>query len=145
MLTLGELAKNTESTTVANANKDGFTKNQQAVLDNKALFMPNGSWVVDEMKDAPRADGFEWGMAAVPTLKEGGKQYAYTFLEHIWIPKEAKQQKQLKNSLPSSTLTRQLKSSLNTGLFNQLKVWSASYLLKNKSSIKSMTKVYYQV
>ena len=94
--TLGELAKNTESTTVANANKDGFTKNQQAVLDNKALFMPNGSWVVDEMKDAPRADGFEWGMAAVPTLKEGGKQYAYTFLEHIWIPKEAKQQKAAK-------------------------------------------------
>ena len=41
--TLGELAKNTEATTVANANKDGFTKNQQAVLDNKALFMPNGS------------------------------------------------------------------------------------------------------
>ena len=94
--TLGELAKNTEATTVANANKDGFTKNQQAVLDNKALFMPNGSWVVDEMKDAPRADGFEWGMAAVPTLKEGGKQYAYTFLEHIWIPKEAKQQKAAK-------------------------------------------------
>ena len=87
---------NTEATTVANANKDGFTKNQQAVLDNKALFMPNGSWVVDEMKDAPRADGFEWGMAAVPTLKEGGKQYAYTFLEHIWIPKEAKQQKAAK-------------------------------------------------
>ena len=94
--TLGKLAENTESTTVANANKDGFTKNQQLLLDNKALFMPNGTWVVDEMKDVPRAKGFEWGMAPVPSVKEGGDRYAYTFLEHVWVPKEAKHQKEAK-------------------------------------------------
>ena len=94
--TLGKLAENTESTTVANANKDGFTKNQQLLLDNKALFMPNGTWVVDEMKDAPRAEGFEWGMAPVPAVKDGGDRYAYTFLEHVWVPKEAKNQEAAK-------------------------------------------------
>ena len=37
--------------TVSNANaKDGFTINQQAVIDGKALFMPNGDWIVNEME-----------------------------------------------------------------------------------------------
>ena len=43
---LGELVKNVEPSTVANANPQSFTKNQQLILDNKALFMPNGTWVV---------------------------------------------------------------------------------------------------
>lgn len=58
---IGKLAKYTAPTTVANANDKDYTKNQQLILDNKALFMPNGTWVVGEMKDAPRAKGFEWG------------------------------------------------------------------------------------
>ena len=29
------------------ANDQDFTQNQQLVLDNKALFMPNGTWIVD--------------------------------------------------------------------------------------------------
>ena len=41
------------------ANDQDFTQNQQLVLDNKALFMPNGTWIVGEMAEAPRADGFE--------------------------------------------------------------------------------------
>ena len=45
--------------------------NQQLVLDNEALFMPNGTWIVGEMAQAPRADGFEWGMTALPALEEG--------------------------------------------------------------------------
>ena len=51
--TIGRLVKDyMEPNTVANANvKDGFTKNQQAVIDGKALFMPNGSWVVAEMEE----------------------------------------------------------------------------------------------
>ncbi|MBS4455398.1 carbohydrate ABC transporter substrate-binding protein [Tuanshanicoccus lijuaniae] len=94
--TLGKLAENTEPTTVANANSDGYTRNQQMVLDNQALFMPNGTWVVGEMKDAPRAEGFEWGMMPIPTAKEGGDRYAYTFLEHIWVPEGAKQKEAAK-------------------------------------------------
>ena len=56
------------------------------VLDNKALFMPNGTWIVGEMAEAPRADGFEWGMTALPAVKAGGDQYSYTWFEQAWIP-----------------------------------------------------------
>ncbi|MDO4432619.1 MAG: carbohydrate ABC transporter substrate-binding protein [Aerococcaceae bacterium] len=94
--TLGKLAQETEGTTVANANKDGFTKNQQLILDNKALFMPNGTWIVGEMKEAPRAEGFEWGMTAVPAIKEGGDRHAYTFVEQVWVPEAAEQKEAAK-------------------------------------------------
>lgn len=90
--TMGTLLENVEPTTVANANKQSYTKNQQLILDNKALFMPNGTWVVGEMKAAPRADGFKWGMTAVPAIEKGGKRYVYSFFEHIWVP-EASQNK----------------------------------------------------
>lgn len=82
-----KLASYVEPTTVANANGDNFLKNQQLVLDNKALFMPNGTWVVGEMADAPRADGFEWGFCALPAIDS--ERYSFTFFEQGWIPKEA--------------------------------------------------------
>ena len=61
---VGKLAQYVEPTTVANANGDNFKKNQQLVLDNKALFVPNGTWLPGEMAEAPRANGFEWGFTA---------------------------------------------------------------------------------
>lgn len=97
--TLVELAHHTESTTLANATPNDFTRNQQLILDNKALFIPNGTWVVDEMAEAPRAEGFEWGMTALPAMEKDGQQYAYTFIEHIWIPAEAKQKEAAKDFL----------------------------------------------
>lgn len=84
-----KLASYTNPTTPANANDNDFQKNQQLVLDDKALFMPNGNWVISEMKDAPRADGFEWGFTALPALKDGGERASYTFFEQIWMPKGA--------------------------------------------------------
>lgn len=87
---VGKLAKYTEPSTVGNANDSNYKKNQQLVLDNKALFMPNGNWVIDEMKEAPRADGFKWGFMALPAVKDGGDRYSFTFFEQIWSPKEAK-------------------------------------------------------
>ncbi len=48
--------------------------------------MPNGNWVIGEMADAPRADGFEWGFMALPAMEEGGDRYSYTFFEQCWIP-----------------------------------------------------------
>ena len=51
--------------------------------------MPNGTWIVGEMAQAPRADGFEWGMTAMPALEEGSMAYSYTFLEQAWIPSGA--------------------------------------------------------
>lgn len=79
----------TDPTTVANANGENYLKNQQLILDNKALFMPNGTWVSDEMKDAQRADGFEWGFMALPA-NESGDRYSYNYFEQVWIPSGAK-------------------------------------------------------
>ena len=84
-----KLASYTNPITPAQANDQDFTQNQQLVLDNKALFMPNGTWIVGEMAQAPRAEGFEWGMTALPALEEGGMGYSYTFLEQAWIPSGA--------------------------------------------------------
>lgn len=88
--TMEKLAAYTDKTTVANANNDNYLKNQQLILDNKALFMPNGSWVIGEMSKAPREDGFKWGFTGVPAMNEGGDVYSYTFFEQVWSPKEAK-------------------------------------------------------
>lgn len=87
---VGKLAQYTEENTVSNANKDGFTKNQQLILDNKALFVPNGTWLPGEMADAPRADGFKWGFTALPAVKAGADRYSTTFVEQIYIPEGAK-------------------------------------------------------
>ncbi len=86
---IAKLASYTEATTPAQANDQDFTKNQQLILDNKALFMPNGTWIVGEMAEAPRADGFEWGMTALPAVEVGGEAYSYTWFEQAWVPKGA--------------------------------------------------------
>ena len=84
-----KLASYTEKTTPANANDNDFRKNQQLILDNKALFMPNGSWVVAEMEETTPKD-FKWGVSAVPALTKDGKKAITTFTEQCWIPSEAK-------------------------------------------------------
>ncbi len=96
---VGKLATYTEPTTVANGNDKDYTKNQQFILDNKAIFMPNGTWVVGEMGEAPRADGFEWGMTALPAIEKGGDRYAFTFFEQMWIPAAAQNKDAAKDFL----------------------------------------------
>ena len=90
--TVGKLAQYVEPTTVGNANEEGFTKNQQLILDNKAIFCPNGTWLPGEMEDAPRADGFEWGFTAVPAVSADQKPSSFTFFEQMWIPAAAENQ-----------------------------------------------------
>lgn len=89
---VGKLAEYTEGTTVANANNDNFTKNQQLILDNKAIFCPNGTWLPGEMAEAPRADGFEWGFMAIPAVNEGGAGCSFCWFEQMWIPAAAQNQ-----------------------------------------------------
>lgn len=76
--------------TVGYANEQDFTKNQQSILDNKALFMPNGTWITGEMADAPRADGFTWGLTTLPAATDGGKRYLTTSVESVWMPSAAR-------------------------------------------------------
>lgn len=94
--TLEKLGEYTHPDTVANANPQDFTQNQQLILDNKALFMPNGTWIVEEMADAPRADNFKWGMMSIPSFEEGGDRYAFTFFEQIWVPEQAQEKEAAK-------------------------------------------------
>lgn len=87
---VGKLAQYVEPTTVANANPDNFKKNQQLVLDDKAIFVTDGTWLPNEMKDAPRAKGFDWGFTALPKVSASGDAYATTFTEQVYVPKKAK-------------------------------------------------------
>lgn len=86
---VGKLASYTEENTVANANADGFTKNQQLILDNKAIFVTNGTWLPGEMADAPRAEGFKWGFMALPALDASSDRFSTTFVEQVYIPSAA--------------------------------------------------------
>lgn len=87
--TFGKLKDYLEPTVVANANNQSFKNNQQLVLDNKVLFSPNGNWLPGEMADAPRAEGFEWGFMPYPAFEKGGDQYSVSFIEQMYIPKDA--------------------------------------------------------
>lgn len=78
----------TLETTVANANGDNFTKNQQAVIDGKALFIPNGTWLPGEMA-ATTPEGFEWGMMGIPATTKGGDSYSTNFVEQMYVPEKA--------------------------------------------------------
>lgn len=90
--TIAKLAqpKYVQADTVANANADGgFKINQQNVIDGKALFMPNGNWVIGEMANSTPKD-FKWGMMAPPKFSTTDeKHFIYTFTEQMWVPAEA--------------------------------------------------------
>lgn len=86
---VAKLASYTNPVTPAQANNNDFKMNQQLVLDNKALFMPNGTWIVGEMADSPREDGFAWGMTALPAAKAGGNGSSFCWIEQIWVPEGA--------------------------------------------------------
>ena len=89
---VAKLASYTNPKTPAQANDSDFTKNQQLVLDNEAIFMPNGTWIVGEMAESTRADNFKWGMCPLPAAKAGGNGASYCWLEQAWIPAEAANQ-----------------------------------------------------
>lgn len=88
-----KLADYTHPSTPAQANNQDFTRNQLMVMTDEALFMPNGTWIIGEMAEAEIAkdvaEGFKWGMTALPALDADGIGYSYTFLEQAWIPSGA--------------------------------------------------------
>ncbi len=84
-----KLASYTHKSVPAHDNTQDFTKNQQLILDNEAIFCPNGTWLPGEMKDAPRAEGFKWAMAPIPAVEAGGSGYCLSWIEQCWIPASA--------------------------------------------------------
>ncbi len=70
----------------------GMTHTQAQVefLNGKALFLPCGSWLEGEMKDAI-PEGFEFGFMAPPVFKEGDTPYVTTTIEQMYIPAKSDQ------------------------------------------------------
>lgn len=66
------------------------TQAQSAFLLGKALFIPCGTWIENEMKDAPREEGFQFGFMAPPVFYNGDQQYAKIELYDFYIPAKAK-------------------------------------------------------
>lgn len=66
------------------------TQSQTEMMMNKCLFIPNGNWMENEMAEAPRADGFEFGLWTAPVLNKGDKAYVMTSVEQFSIPANAK-------------------------------------------------------
>ncbi|MFV0466155.1 MAG: carbohydrate ABC transporter substrate-binding protein [Lachnospiraceae bacterium] len=66
------------------------TQAQTDMMLGKAVFIPCGVWIENEMKDAPREEGFEFGMMAMPVMEEGDTQYVATSYEQFSIPVNAK-------------------------------------------------------
>ena len=85
---LDKLADYTHEKTPAQANNQDFTKNQLMVMQNEALFMPNGTWITGEMANAvPNlTNEFAWGMTALPAVTAGGAGYSFCWFEQAWIP-----------------------------------------------------------
>ena len=85
---LDKLASYTHKSTPAQANNQDFTKNQLMVMQDQALFMPNGTWIVGEMAEAEATltNAVGWGMTALPAVTEGGAGYSYCWFEQAWIP-----------------------------------------------------------
>jgi N-acetylglucosamine transport system substrate-binding protein len=67
------------------------TQSQEQFLQNKALFIPNGNWLENEMKETPRAEGFEFGFTGIPVFDETNTPCVWSNIEEIYIPAKAKE------------------------------------------------------
>lgn len=65
------------------------TESQAEFMQDKCLFIPNGDWISSEMADAPRTDGFVWGMAAPPVLEAGQTHYSRSSPSAVSVPANA--------------------------------------------------------
>lgn len=66
------------------------TQAQTEFLKGSALFIPNGSWFENEMKDAIPKSGFKFGFIPTPVFKNGDKQYIDAGCGYDVVPKKAK-------------------------------------------------------
>ncbi|MCQ6559062.1 carbohydrate ABC transporter substrate-binding protein [Paenibacillus mendelii] len=66
------------------------TQAQTAFMQGKAMFIPNGTWFEDEMKDAPREEGFQFGFLGAPAFQADQPAVAMTLIEQMVIPAKAK-------------------------------------------------------
>ena len=75
------------------------TQSQTDMMMNKALFIPNGNWMEGEMADAPRADGFEFGLRFLPTPRTPNWQKSSCASCTLRIPLSCSQKKPTASTL----------------------------------------------
>lgn len=66
------------------------TQSQTDQMQNKALFIPNGTWMESEMAEVPAAEGYAFGLTPPPVMKEGDTRYIMSGVEQFSIPAGAK-------------------------------------------------------
>jgi len=66
------------------------TQSQQAMMEGKALFIVNGTWIENEMLEASREEDFSFGMIPAPVLDERNERYILSSYEQFSIPLKAK-------------------------------------------------------
>jgi len=62
------------------------TTSQAHMMMGRALFIPNGLWMVGEMEEAPREEGFLFAMAPPPALTAGATRFVMSSSEQIALP-----------------------------------------------------------
>lgn len=83
-----------EGTTAMN-----HTQSQSEFMLDKALFIPNGNWMPEEMADAPTSEPYEWAMGPIFTMSETDTPaFNATFTGPV-IPKGAKNKELAKEFL----------------------------------------------
>lgn len=65
------------------------TQAQAAQMMNQALFIPCGTWMEEEMKDAERAEGYRFGIAPPPVLNARDTRYVAAYVGQLSIPANA--------------------------------------------------------
>ena len=65
------------------------TQSQTDQMNNRALFIPNGTWMEGEMAEVPRADGYRFGLTPPPTYRAGATRYIMSSVEQFSIPANA--------------------------------------------------------
>jgi N-acetylglucosamine transport system substrate-binding protein len=66
------------------------TQSQTEMMLGKALFIPGGLWFENEMKDAPREEGLQFGLMPIPAFEQGGQRYLGTAFNSLMAPSQAK-------------------------------------------------------
>ena len=59
------------------------TESQTEMMLGKAAFITNGTWMENEMQDAPREEGFEFAMAPIPTENADDVHYVFDSCELV--------------------------------------------------------------
>jgi N-acetylglucosamine transport system substrate-binding protein len=142
------------------------TQSQADMMMGKAVFIPNGDWMKNEMKDAPREDGFEFALMAPPVFSEKDTRYALTGFQFIFIPKKAKNPELAKEFLrymysgkgasimaekasqvaPVQGVVEKLKAVLSKTVYNFAKVYDdgTATLIADWKPLPAGTKLNYQ-